>query len=320
MPYGGTAGSGSDLSQAFRHRGWHRARTLVDASLRRTHQSVSRITAFQACGHGSYVYRTVDPPHKYRLGGSSCRDRFCIPCANDRSRVLAHNALAALGTEPVRFLTLTLKHSDEPLAAQLDRLYRCFSKLRQRSFWKRKVRGGAAFLETTWSDKSHAWHPHLHCLVHGKYLDRSPLSALWLQVTGDSMVIDVRLIRDRLVIARYVTKYVSKPLNNTFVNRPPLLDELVTATRRRRLCITFGDWRGIQLTADTSDREWESIGSFYHVCHEARRGDPFALEALRQICPGHEQHAIDALPIARPPPESPSHHRGQSVLQWDAFA
>lgn len=304
------------LSQNFRHAGWHHNRSLVNAALQRTRQSVSRIVAFQSCGYHSFVYRSLEPPYRYRLGGSSCHDRFCIPCARDRSHLLALNVLESLGTEPVRFLTLTLKHADRPLADQLDRLYASFRFLRDRSLWKSKVTGGAAFLEVAWADGTQQWHVHLHCLVHGKYLERIALSRLWHEVTGDSMVIDIRIVSDRSKIARYVTKYVSKPLNNTFLNRPALLDAVLVATKGRRLCLTFGDWRGIKLTAHPTPDAWECLGSFFSIANDAYHGDEIAQEALHAICPDVAHYAIQVIANARPPPPAQLLEPSQILFQW----
>lgn len=228
------------------------------------------------------------------------------------------NVLAALGDEPVRFITLTVKHTWTPLNQQLDRLYLLFARLRDGPLWKRHVRGGAAFLEVVWSERSNSWHSHLHCLVHGSYFPREVLSAEWYRVTGDSMVVDIRLVKDKPVIGRYVTKYVSKPLSNTFLNRPTLLDEFTLAMKSRRLCLTFGDWRGIRLTAPANDVAWEPLGAFFDVLHRASTGDEICLEAIHAVCGSATPFALAAVPSARPPP--PIEPRFQALLsfQWNA--
>lgn len=304
------------LADTFRHSGWRRNRRLVYDSLYRTEQRHTRLSAFSTCGWKSFVYRTVDPPHAYRLAGSSCHDRFCVPCARDRSRCISTNILAKMKGDPARFLTLTLKHTDQPLAAQVARLYASFQKLRLRAAWKRHVSGGCAFIEVKWIATSRQWHPHLHCIVHGRYFPKMLLSSQWHSVTGDSFVTDIRSATDEAKIASYVAKYASKPVNDTFLNRPPLLDEVITCFRGRRLCHTFGTWRGLKLTESPSDRDWESIGSFHDVCVRALDGDPEASDAITMICGDRRAEILSTVRFARPPPTPDPGPAAQLTFAW----
>lgn len=304
------------LSEHFRHSGWARNRSIVYDALKRTNQAVSRVLAFIDCGAFSYVFQSLKPPFEYRLGGSSCRDRFCVPCARERSRVLATNVLEALGKNPARFLTLTLKTNDGPLATQIDRLYSCFTALRNRAFWKKRVYGGCAFTEVKWSKNAGGWNVHIHCLLHGIYLPKSHIWRAWHQITGDSMIVDIRLIHDQAVIGRYVTKYVSKPLGNTFLNRQPQFDELIRAMVGRRLCLTFGTWRGIKLTAQPEPGEWINLGSFHDLLNQAFDGDEDSLRAVRYICQDRTQELLDHVEHARPPPAEPADLWKQTYFQW----
>ena len=308
-----------ELAERFRHSGWKRNRTLIYASLRRTMQTVSRITNFSSCGFCAFVYRTVQPPHRFRLGGSSCRDRFCIPCAIDRSRCLATNVLKALQDKPTRFLTLTLKQNTSSLADQLSRLYDCFQRLRSRSWWKHHVVGGCAFLEMKWSQRNDSWNVHLHCIVHGQYMPQREISSLWYKITGDSMIADVRFVHDPNRIGRYVTKYVSKPFNDTFVNRKPLLDEVITATRGRRLCLTFGTWRGIRLTESPNEGDWIALGTFHDVVSRALQGDRECIEAVYEICGEQAETILAAVQEARPPPDRKGDAKPQMTFAWTAM-
>lgn len=305
-----------DLAETFRHSGWRHNRELVYDALKRTVQSVSRIMAFTSCGHRAYVYRSLEPPYHYRLAGSSCRDRFCVPCAKDRSRCLATNVLQALNGSPSRFVTLTLKQVDRPLTDSLDHLYDSFRRLRQRTFWKGHVTGGCGFLEVKHSPSLGTWNVHLHAIVHGRYLPQQTLSAEWLKVTGDSMITDVRFVKDEGKVGRYVTKYVSKPLNSTFLNRSSLLDEVILATRNRRLALTFGDWRGMPLTATPDTGEWVCLGSFDEIVYSALRGDADASEALRQICDHRADAVLEQARTARPPPRAHAPPSAQLAFAW----
>ncbi len=308
----------TELAERFRHSGWQRQRALIYDSLRRTMQSCNRIVNFDSCGAFAYVYQAIDDPNVFRLGGSSCRDRFCLPCSQDRSRCLATNVLNALDKKPARFVTLTLKQNAKPLAETLDRLYSSFRKLRGLAFWKRAVKGGCAFLELKWSESNESWNVHLHCVVHGSWLDQRKLSSAWYKITGDSFIVHVKFIDNEEQVGRYVTKYASKPFDNTFLNRTQQLDEVVTAIKGRRLCLTFGTWRGIKLTEQPNEHSWISLGSFHDVATKARAGDIECMEAMNAICGEDVATILDAVPTARPPPQRSKLKDRQAIFLWQS--
>lgn len=318
----GTAGGLSpddQLASNFRHNGWRRNRKLIYESLRRTLQSKSRVANFNECGATAYVYRAADDPSKFRLGGSSCRDRFCVPCSIDRSRCLATNVLKTLGKRPARFVTLTLRQTDAHLRDILDRLYDSFRKLRARSFWKRRVKGGCAFIEIKYSAANDAWNVHLHVIVHGRFIPKRDLSREWCKITGDSFIVDVRLIENEEKIARYVVKYCSKPCNDTFLNRKEFLDTVIRTMVGRRLCLTFGDWRGISLTESPNETDWISLGSFHAVVSKAARGDRECLAAVHAICRDKADDVLAAVATARPPPLDKPKPSTQLTFAWPAI-
>lgn len=290
------------LSESFRHSGWHRDRQRVYQALRDTAQSISRITAFVDCGVDAYVLQSAEPPYQYRLAGSHCHDRLCVPCARDRSRSIAANVVARLAGQPCRFLTLTLRQTDADLRTQLDRVTSCFARLRQRKLWKDCVAGGCAFVELKWASHRQTWNVHLHCLLHGKYIPQADLSLAWLKITQDSMIADIRFIRNNAVAARYVTKYASKPFNQQIASDPELLREVVVGTQNKRLVITFGDWRGIQLTQTPTDELWVNLGHVEDFAQRARSGDPDALDAMVQIFGSRASEYLAFLPERNPSP------------------
>lgn len=317
-PDGGVVPCERSISETFRHRGWRHNRRLIYDALCRVCRSDARVIAFSDCGFNAWVYRTYGEPAEYRLGGSACHDRFCLPCARARGRILADNIVKTLAGKPVRFITLTLRQRPEPLVHVINRLHTAFTKLRTRPIWKDNVLGGCAILEIKWSDVNEAWNVHLHCLVHGKYILQSTLSAIWSAVTGDSFVVDIRLITSSVHIATYIAKYVSKPFDNTYVNRPARLDEAIMAMHGRRLCMTFGTWRGIRLTETPSDGEWESLGSFDTLAYLASTGDASALKAIRYICQDDAPAVIRRAAESRSPPVTTKPTDNQTFLDWPA--
>lgn len=290
------------LSVDFRHSGWQPNRLLVYQALRRTEQPLSRKTSFANCGSDAYVLQNIENPDVYRLAGSACHDRFCLPCAQERSRHVALNVLELTEGRRIRFLTLTLKASSDPLAAQLDKLYTGFQALRRRALWKQKVTGGVAFLELTWSHRTSTWHPHFHILIEGSFLPYQQIKSLWYEITGDSFVIDIRAIRDLRQASTYVTKYASKPFNNTFLGRDAQLDEAILALKGRKLLLTFGSWRGITLIETPSDGSWEHVAPLNTIITHAAHGDETARSILRKLT-DNDLSPLYARVGPRPPPE-----------------
>ncbi|MEE8608941.1 MAG: protein rep, partial [Nitrospiraceae bacterium] len=178
---------------------------MIAESLDRTGQSWNRRQAFIDCGSHAYVMRSVEDPEKHRIAGSCCHDRFCLPCAKGRAHTIAGNVLEHIRKVEIRFLTLTIRTEQEPLIDQLGKLYKCFAALRRSALWKRKVDGGVAFVEVKWSTSGTRWHPHLHCLIQGRWFDKRRLSVLWHKITGDSYIVDIQRPKDDEQVLRYVT-------------------------------------------------------------------------------------------------------------------
>jgi len=291
------------LSQVFRHSGWANHRRLVYAALMRTQQAPSRIISFADCGAEAYVMKSTDDPPRYRTAGSSCHDRFCTPCATERARVIAQNVCDKLGSTRVRFITFTLRNTDEPLRPMLSRLQVSFRAMQRTNLWKRHVTGGVAFLEIKRSGRTEAWHPHFHVLVQGKYIDKIRLQNTWHTITGDSYVVDIRCPGGARNVARYITKYASKPLNSSFLHARARLDEAIHALRGVRLCTTFGGWRGVLLVDKPDEGCWENVGPLADWIRDASRGDSHAVDVLRQLDADKAAVCLELGPLlSRPPP------------------
>ena len=293
----------NELSQVFRHGGWAGHRRLVYDALKRTMRPVTRIASFADCGSQAYVLKSLGEPPVYRVAGSSCHDRMCTPCATERSRTVAQNVIDRMGSQRVRFITFTLRHSTDSLASLLDKLYDAFKRIQRTKLWRAHVTGGVAFLEVKYSDRVEGWHPHFHVLATGKYIDKRVLQSTWQTITADSFVVDIRLPGGKKNVAHYVAKYASKPLNRSFIHRPPLLDEAIVALKGRRLCTTFGGWRGVLLVDKPDEEAWENIGPLSAWLQRAVDGDDDALQVLHQVHAGRTDVCMELKPLfARPPP------------------
>lgn len=250
-------------------------------ALQRTHASDARKDRFANCG--SQLWLRVDRVHRcIGIACNTCKDRLCGPCGAARAQRLVEAIVNAKPNAVMRFVTLTLKPSHATLAAQLDRLYDSFNKLRRRDFWGTYVEGGVAMVEVKIGKNSGLWHPHLHILVEGDFIPQRDLSREWLEVTGDSSIVDVRRVENAGHAAAYTVKYGSKGCDSSVYNAPSKLDEFVTAIKGRRFAFTFGTWRGIKLADGHDDGAvWENVGSIDALVSRSRGGDDDARTWVR---------------------------------------
>lgn len=274
----------SEAELRFRHSSWRVQRQRVWDALLRTHASSRVLERFAECGANLIVMRR-DDGNEHRLACDKCRSRYCQACGREQGAVLAENLATLCETDRTRFVTLTLRHNNLSLTDQLDRLYACFLMLRRRAFWKENCPDGAALVELKLSERTGRWHVHLHCLVHGRFIDQKKLSTEWLAVTGDSSIVDVRAVSDLGDVVRYVAKYVTKPLDASIFADANKLDEAIVALRGRRLCLTWGAWRGKPLREPPDDgHTWTSVGSLERWWDRLRHGDAEAAPMIQHLC------------------------------------
>lgn len=285
--------NGSCADVAFRHSWWRRDRAAIDSVLQAVFPDSKRLSRFRDCGNASWVFASRTEPGKYKVCCDSCRDRWCRSCQRDRSRIIATNLRKRLEGSKIKLVTLTLRHRDQPLRSQIDRLLDCFRTLRRKPLWAAAVLGGVAFVEVTWNAATRRWHPHLHILCTGSYLPQPLLSGLWSQITGGSFICDVRAVTDLDKVAAYVVKYASKPMNTAIYRDQRALREAVDALQGRHLCITFGEFRGWKLTTAGDGDDWLNIGTLCMLREKASQGDR------------DSQAVLDCLRRDERPPELP---------------
>ena len=219
------------------------------------------------CGSSCRVFLQgrIGDQFAFRVVAFGCRNRFCPRCARNRSNLIGRNVRRYLhGSDGnLKFVTITLRHNKTGLRDQLRRLTSCFNNLKRRDWWKSHVKGGMMFTEVKLS-KANQWHVHAHIIADAKFMPQRELSNEWLAVTGDSPIVDVRLIKNAEAAASYVAKYGSKAFDAGLLNSPKRLAEVMIALKGSRLCTTFGVWRGAKLTSPdkNEDRgEWQDLGS-----------------------------------------------------------
>lgn len=242
--------------------------------------NVKRADRIRKCGSERWILRHNDHSARYRYVNVTCKDKLCPRCCFSRGMKLKQNLLPKLRDRVVRLLTLTLKAEQTDLTARIDRLYKAFRKLRTSSLWKERVTGGCAVLEITRSEANNSWHVHLHCIIEGSYLPQAELARQWLTATGNSKIVDVRLIRNPLKAVNYVAKYITKSSMPKIAGDPMLLREFIRATQRRRALMTFGDWQNWPLIRNQKLEGWHVAYSESELRSQARVGTAAAIAIL----------------------------------------
>jgi hypothetical protein len=286
----------------FRHAGWAVVRERVRTALNRTRSPALRIDRFENCGSGCLLQRKVGEA-RVRLSANYCHDRFCLPCATARSRSIAANLGKLCGDAPVAHLVLTIRHNEAPLGRQFDRLVSAFADVRRGKLWNRSVVGGAYFFEVKRSKDEKSWHPHLHVILSGSYIDQKALSDAWLKATGDSNYVYIKAITDTKKVVKYAAKYASKPFDPSILRHDDWIDCCIVALRGRRMCSTFGQWRGSELEDDdTDDGVWVTVGRLDAIIRDADRGSRASQGLMAMISP----RWAERYGFAPTPPDDPA--------------
>ena len=194
--------------------------------------------------------------------------------------MISQNVANVIQNRHTRFVTLTVRHTNEGLKELLIKLLTGFKRLRRSNVWLESVKGGAAFLEVKVVS---GWHPHLHMIVEGTWIDQKRLSREWLRITKDSSIVDVREVKDVGKVAHYVAKYASKPLHNSVVNNNARLIEAIVTLKGTKTIITFGSWRRLKLTEKNSDEVWETVATLKQLLEREKQGDHVAVEILNAL-------------------------------------
>lgn len=305
----------SDGERDRRHSWWATERAQVRGAMEGAGFPGARLERFDNCGSASFVLVMKVEPYKFKRACNKCRDRHCKPCSIERANLYAANVKKRLNQyagrleRRFRFVTLTLKSSDEPLPKQFRRWMDAFTQLRRvklcnlrkrklRNWWTNYVVGGCYFLEATLSKGK--WHVHAHLIVEGQFLPQHELKALWHHVTGDSDVVDVRELSGVDDVAAEIAKYTAKGAGAKLAAAGDKLVEWMIGTKSLRLCSTYGTWRGFRLSASIDDFDpgaWANLGREDDIRARAALKDPWALRVISAL-----EQDTDSTKKRRPPP------------------
>ncbi len=140
-----------------------------------------------------------------------CKNRFCSVCSVHRNMLIRYKLTEFLRTTVLRprdsfkFLTLTIPNDDD-LYLQVKELIKSFRRLRQRSVWRKHVRGGATVVEV--KPGKEGWHAHLHVVIESSYVPFKVLLAEW-QAVSPGRGVFIKKIHGSQIVG-YLTKYLTK--------------------------------------------------------------------------------------------------------------
>lgn len=267
-----------------------------------SHYSLQKLSArLRQCGRNPWVERCTQTG-KVRVVSPACKVRFCPRCARLHARRTKARLSTWAGnvatdrTNRLRLVTLTLQSTNADLSHQLTHLYAAYRKLRQRSLWKKATDSAIAILQVTFNRETQQWHPHLHVMQHGRFIDYRKLTDAWRRVTHGSCVVDIREVRNPDKAAEYVARYVSRPLDDDPDMSPARLVEYVLATKGRRLLIASGNAPLIMPEPEPDEHDWQHVDSIAGLLHRATYlHDERAVELLKQIAASEPEPPADTL-------------------------
>ena len=244
----------------------------------------TRAERISRCGMAPMFVAT--PEGKLSTAPGLCRDRMCPTCQQRRARSTAAKVSALTATmDSPRFMTFTLRHAERPLFLTIAALSASFRVLRATKEWRRHVEGGVYAVEITRNAETGLWHAHVHVICSGTFWAQADMSRVWLRVTGDSKIVDVRAVHSRSAAANYIAKYVAKP--SDAAHWPPAaVCEYADAMHGKRLIHTFGKSYAVEVDDESPDvqkRVVEPLCTANHVLHAARKGDAYGLLARELI-------------------------------------
>jgi len=218
------------------------------------------------CGNW-LTFRDYYTVGEVRLTGACfCKKHLtCQLCAVRRSAKLLQSTLPKFehlldsDTKLYPHLIVFTIKSGHDLAERLRHLESSWQKMRRRASmpdryrnsFLRKTTGGILSIEATHNKKA-GWHPHMNLLVLSpcKSFDWQAVKDEWLEITGDSKVVNFSTDAHSLTATIAETiKYVTK-INDLSANR---LWELQSVFKRRKTVRGFGCLHGLKMPDSLTD-------------------------------------------------------------------
>jgi hypothetical protein len=117
-------------------------------------------------------------------------------------------------------------------------LREAFGKLRRRF---KRITGGFYVVQAT--NYGRGWHLHLHALFDGSFIVKNELSKAWMDITGESFIVDIKSLID----PKRAVKYLLSDFLQAPRIRPDDKETFNAVFRGSRLVQPFGIYRKIKL-------------------------------------------------------------------------
>lgn len=280
-----------NIEQEYAFRDHEKLRTRLQALFNAHEIFPGHGLRFERCGSDCWVQRSPSTG-QVRTISNNCKLRICPRCRFIASRRIKRSLDTVLGkATPTEFrlITLTMRSSEAPLKVQIKNLLQSFRRLRQQKVWIATQDGGYAVLEITINKATERWHPHLHCVVKGRFVLQQDLAAAWKKATHGSQIVDIRKCRTNDGIIRYLTDYLCKPPADLESCDDAKLLDYYRAIQGQRFLIQFGKVPKLTKPAPSDDAitDWEPFRPLYQIIIAARQEQPWAVEILKLL--NHER-------------------------------
>ncbi len=220
-------------------------------------------TQYERCRTHAWLVQNEET-RELRVASRKCNQRWCPMCQKTKRWIITNSVSEWVQQRKyVKFITVTLKSSNESLCFQVKRLYESFKILRRKKLWKQSVRGGVWFFQLTMNDTTKQWHPHVHVLADSDYISKKNLALLWMEITHDSYIVDVRAVEDPEKAAEYVARYATVP-GDILKCSVAQGSAMVIGLKGQRMCGAFGTAKGMALRprASADNVQWRKVMSY----------------------------------------------------------
>jgi len=255
----------------------------VDSDVsRESKQAIKTFRALNTCGD-YLIFRNYQVSQRSRLiGACSCKQHLlCAFCASRRG--VKHSVAYKEKVEQLKaesgetldlvFITFTIKNGPDLLDRFLHLKSSIQKLLKQRTnnlsrhtehpTQMIKAVAGVFAYEFKRGSNSNEWHPHIHMLAllpkHQK-IDAHKLKNDWLNVTGDSSVVNIEYCQNDVPYLE-VFAYALKFSEMEHIDRWHAFNKL----KGERLISSFGDLRGLTITESENDELLDSDEPFVDV-------------------------------------------------------
>lgn len=236
-----------------------------------------------------------------RVASNSCRLRWCPLCSRARTNYIRHEVQAWFQTANYpKFLTVTVKHTQQSLTDQINHIYESFQKMRKDKYLKRHCSGGLWFFQLCWNSQRREWHPHIHAIITGDYMPYKKLRSLWLKYTGDSEILDIRPVKDPKIVGQYVARYAARPCQLSELPHKQAVEAMMSLYGRR-MAGSWGSARSISFRPRKipDPENWEYLGG-WSIVNALASTDERAKAILRayhcdiELGPGNSCYDVEA--------------------------